>query len=975
MDPAELEDKARGLICDVVDACHEQNKGSLTLAIYDTAWVSMVSKVVDGRRQWLFPECFQFVLDRQRPDGGWESYASEIDGILNTMAALLAMKRHYVPAAECRPEPPAHVEHSIVKAIKYLKKELQRWDVEACVHVGFEILVPSLLSMLEQEQIHFSFPGRASLMALHRRKLDKFHPDMLYGSTSTTLLHSLEAFVGKIDFDRVSHHLLGGSMLASPSSTAAYLMNASKWAPQAEIYLRKAILKGGGNGSGGLPCVFPCNIFELTWVTSTLLHAGFSIESLGEEHLSMVGSYLEKHFQAQGELVGFAPLVLPDADDTAKTILTLNLLGKPACPKRMITYFKANHGHLMTYLAERNPSFSANCNGLMALLHAPDVQEHAASISALAAFLCDGWWDGTVQDKWNLSPQYSMMLLASALMRLLRLWDDGRLPELPEDLMRNRVPVVLTQILNQTLFTQDASGAWGSGASHEVTAYAVLTLSELACLPWVSLVGDEITYVIQAGRDALIRCKDSWAQPQYVWVEKVTYGSTLLASAYCLAAMKASTSSVPWNARAKAIMTTPYPAVKKLSQYFARLLGRPEQTLKPTLSIIEGCLFLSRLKSARTEIFPRPQTATDDYLMYIPPSWTIVNNLDGRFLHATLLWDMMELSMQTYLVDEYMEGTVARLDRDEDQLESIRVLIHMLCDGSDPVPLSGKKRPYSDLTEEPREDVQDHSNGAHSPNRDQQEEASEQLPAVWHTLMLYIKATLGHARVRRASRYDQVNLRTELRQYLLAHLVQLEDNERFTGQAAVDAQSTVVFRTPRTTYHTWAHTVGAEHISGRMAFAYYACLVGSGSPSSVGRGRATDCFPTVQQKYLACDLGSHVSIMSRLYNDYGSIARDRAEGNLNSINFPEFHGSPAQNDDDERSVEEQGNAEEARSKTALLDLARYERQRAQHTTEVLVTSLSEKKSKFKAGAIRLFVRVAELYGDMYVARDLTNKVR
>ena len=30
--------------------------------------------------------------------------------------------------------------------------------------------------------------------------------------------------------------------------------------------------------------------------------------------------------------------------------------------------------------------------------------------------------------------------------------------------------------------------------------------------------------------------------------------------------------------------------------------------------------------------------------------------------------------------------------------------------------------------------------------------------------------------------------------------------------------------------------------------------------------------------------------MCRMYNDYGSVARNRAEGNLNSVDFPEFAG-------------------------------------------------------------------------------------
>ena len=89
---------------------------------------------------------------------------------------------------------------------------------------------------------------------------------MLYGTAKTTLLHSLEVFVGKIDFNKIHHYLSCGSMMASPLSTAAYLMNFSNGNAEAEAYLRDTILNGGGSASGGVQSVFPCTIFELTWV-------------------------------------------------------------------------------------------------------------------------------------------------------------------------------------------------------------------------------------------------------------------------------------------------------------------------------------------------------------------------------------------------------------------------------------------------------------------------------------------------------------------------------------------------------------------------------------------------------------------------------------------------------------------------------------------------------------------------------------
>jgi len=95
-----------------------------------------------------------------------------------------------------------------------------------------------------------------------------------------------------------------------------------------------------------------------------------------------------------------APSVPADADDTAKALHTLNLLGRNASPSRMISHFRNDNGFFRTYPAERNASFSANCNALSALLHSPNVGDYAADIVTNASFLCDLWWKGDIKDKW-----------------------------------------------------------------------------------------------------------------------------------------------------------------------------------------------------------------------------------------------------------------------------------------------------------------------------------------------------------------------------------------------------------------------------------------------------------------------------------------------------------------------------------------------------------------------------------------------
>ena len=266
-----LDQQAHSLVRRLASGCQNGNLGSATVAIYDTAWVSMISKNSGGQKTWLFPECFQFLLDNQLPNGGWQCHSTRDDGILNTLAALLAMRRHASDSDMDMVHRPnlIDLEARTLKATMYLSESLQRWDVDDSLHVGFEILIPVLLSMLESENIRFVFPGRHKLEAFNERKLARFDPEELY-RTPTTFLHSLEAFIDRVDFDRLSYHKTSGSMMASPASTAAYLMRSSIWDGEAELYLRKAIHEGCGKGIGGVPSVFPMPIFEVSWVRCSI---------------------------------------------------------------------------------------------------------------------------------------------------------------------------------------------------------------------------------------------------------------------------------------------------------------------------------------------------------------------------------------------------------------------------------------------------------------------------------------------------------------------------------------------------------------------------------------------------------------------------------------------------------------------------------------------------------------------------------
>ena len=193
-------------------------------------------------------------------------YGSSLhDNLLNTLAAILALIRHTKSPYHQIDSYGSDLGTRIKSAKSYLEAALALWDINAADHVGFEFLISAHLSMLENEQMTFNFPCKEAFQALNKLKMENFRTEIFY-SFPSTLLHSLEGLVGKIDFDRLSHHEVFGSMMGSPASTAADLMHPSTWDDSAECYLRKVIDKGSGKGMGGVPSAFPIPVFESTWV-------------------------------------------------------------------------------------------------------------------------------------------------------------------------------------------------------------------------------------------------------------------------------------------------------------------------------------------------------------------------------------------------------------------------------------------------------------------------------------------------------------------------------------------------------------------------------------------------------------------------------------------------------------------------------------------------------------------------------------
>ena len=245
------------------DFASDHRKSSMTTSIYNTAWVSMIRKTDGGIQKWLFPQAFDSVLEHQLPDGGWQSLpmtpeeeASGIDGIVSTMASILAVTARIAATYGDVQALAARVRRGMTA----LDRMLQSWDVRSVGTVAVELIIPAHLEMLEQRGLTFHFDGQTLLMKEYRERIETFRPELLCGQEPICLVNCLEAFIGKVDFDQIARHNFDGGMLTSPSSTAAYLMQSSQWDDEAEARLRNAII------DGDLPNPYPSNIFEIIWV-------------------------------------------------------------------------------------------------------------------------------------------------------------------------------------------------------------------------------------------------------------------------------------------------------------------------------------------------------------------------------------------------------------------------------------------------------------------------------------------------------------------------------------------------------------------------------------------------------------------------------------------------------------------------------------------------------------------------------------
>ena len=406
--------------------------GKMSSSAYDTAWVA---RVTDKSGEPLFPECIQWLLANQHPDGSWGSrIVNYHDRIINTVSALMALK-----------ERGQQYESQIQRGETFVWESIRNLNQEKLKLVGSELLFPSLMKQAEALGLNLPYHVKVYQKEYHK-KLSKIDETLRY-SPLTTLSHSIEFLGDAVDVNHLSNMVLPyGCVGNSPAATAFYLKNRKD--PKVFMFLKK-ILEIMGDGS--VMTVYPIEIFEYGWILYNLMLAGMYFEIYTE-----ICDFLHTYFMPSGVgmSVGYP---VSDFDDTMIWCKILYEMHYPVDFGILDAYDAGDY--YLTYMSELDPSVGTNIHVLDFVRSCPEFPGRELVIEKLLHYLeremhPRGFW----VDKWHISPYYATSHAVFALCEV--------------------DPCLGEKAVSWILKSQNENGLWGENeGTLEETACAVQALT------------------------------------------------------------------------------------------------------------------------------------------------------------------------------------------------------------------------------------------------------------------------------------------------------------------------------------------------------------------------------------------------------------------------------------------------------------------------------------------------------------------
>ncbi|KAL8232849.1 hypothetical protein R6Q57_002627 [Mikania cordata] len=295
--------------------------GEITLSAYDTAWVALVHDV-NGSGHPQFPSSLEWIVNNQLYDGSWGDplIFSAHDRLINTLACVIALNSWNVHPGKCQ------------KGLKFVKENISKLEEEDEEHmpIGFEVAFPSLVDMARKLKLDVPDETTAMKETRARRNLKLKKQDIMH-KVPTTLLHSLEGMSG-LEWEKLLKlQCKDGSFLFSPSSTAFALMQTKD--EKCLQYLTNIVTKF----SGGVPNVYPVDIFERIWVVDRLQRLG--IARYFEPEIKDCVQYIHRYWTKDG-ICWAKNSNVQDIDDTAMGFRLLRMHGYEITPDVFLQFEK-----------------------------------------------------------------------------------------------------------------------------------------------------------------------------------------------------------------------------------------------------------------------------------------------------------------------------------------------------------------------------------------------------------------------------------------------------------------------------------------------------------------------------------------------------------------------------------------------------------------------------------------------------------
>nr|ANO43020.1 terpene synthase 3 [Tripterygium wilfordii] len=311
-----LENQIRQGVDIVKSMLGSMEDGEISISAYDTAWVALVENIHHPASSPQFPSALQWIANNQLPDGSWgDPYVFLAhDRLINTLACVIALKKWNIHPNKYK------------KGLSFVKENISKLEKENEEHmpIGFEIAFPSLLEMAKKLGIEIpdDCPALQDIYAKRDLKLTRIPKDIMH-NVPTTLLHSLEGLPG-LDWEKlVRLQCKDGSFLFSPSSTACALMHTKDG--NCFSYLNNMVQKF----NGGVPNVYPVDLFEHIWSVDRLLRLGIS--RFFQPEIKQCLDHVHRYWTKDG-ICWARNSSVQDIDDTSMGFRLLRLHGYEVSP-------------------------------------------------------------------------------------------------------------------------------------------------------------------------------------------------------------------------------------------------------------------------------------------------------------------------------------------------------------------------------------------------------------------------------------------------------------------------------------------------------------------------------------------------------------------------------------------------------------------------------------------------------------------